>query len=117
MVTGGLKFKWLDYEVEVVNVERREVKDIAFCSYISKCTPLWHNGILVCVCNDFLDARSIAKKFLQEKVIIMEQVCYSHMHEYRRGLWLNEESVVVTTPVVRAYGVYRALAELIATLR
>jgi len=117
MSIGGLKFRWLEYEVEVVNVERREVKDIAFCGYITKRTPLWHNGILLCTCNDFLDMRTVANKFVKDKMILMEQVCYAHMHEYKRGLWLNEENVLVTTPVIKAYGVYKALAELIAAMR
>ncbi len=115
--TGVLRFRWLDYDVEVINIERREVKDIAFCSYISKSVPLWHNGILICRCNEFLDLRNVAKKFLREKVILMEQVCYAHMSEYKRGLTMNEESVIVATPVIRAYGVYKALAELLATAR
>ena len=112
-----LKFKWLDYDVEVINLERREVKDIAFCSYITKSVPVWHNGILVCRCNDFLDLRSVARKFVTEKVILMEQVCYAPMNEYKRSITLNEESVIVTSPVIRAYGVYRALAELLSNTR
>jgi len=115
--TERLRFKWLDYDVEVINLERREVKDIAFCSYITKSVPLWHNGILVCRCNDFLDLRSVAKKFVAEKVILMEQVCYAYMSEYKRGITLNEESIIVAAPVIRAYGVYKALAELLATAR
>jgi len=115
--TESLRFKWLDYDVEVINLEHREVKDIAFCSYITKSVPLWHNGILICRCNDFLDLKSVAKKFIKEKVILMEQVCYAYMSEYKRGLTLNEESVIVATPVIRAYGVYKALAELLASTR
>ena len=111
------RFKWLDYDVEVINLERREVKDIAFCSYITKSVPLWHNGILICRCNDFLDVRSIARKFLTEKIILMEQVCYAYMSEYKKGITLNEESIIVATPVIRAYGVYKALAELLAATR
>lgn len=117
MSVGGLKFRWFEYDVEVINIERREVKDIAFCSYITKSVPLWHNGILVCRCNDFLDLRTIAKKFIAEKLIIMEQVCYAHMKEYKRGLSINEENVIVTTPIVKAYSVYKALAELLATMK
>lgn len=117
MCVGGLKFKWLEYDVEVVNVECRDVKDIAFCSYITKSVPLWSNGILICRCNDLLDLRTIAKKFTTEKIVIMEQVCYAHMKEYRRGLSINEENVIVTTPVIKAYGVYKKLTELLATRR
>jgi len=115
--TEKLRFKWLDYDVEVINLERREVKDIAFCSYITKSVPLWHNGILICRCNDFLDLRSVARKFLTEKTILMEQVCYAYMSEYKKGITLNEESIIVATPVIRAYGVYKALAELLAATR
>lgn len=117
MDSSKLKFKWLEYDVEVINVERREVKDVAFCSYITKSVPLWHNGILVCRCNDFLDLRTVAKKFMTERVIVMEQVCYAHMKEYRRGLSINEENVIVTTPVIKAYGVYKALADLLTTMK
>lgn len=113
--TESLRFKWLDYDVEVINLEHREVKDIAFCSYITKSAPLWHNGILICRCNDFLDLKSVAKKFIKEKVILMEQVCYARMSEYERGIMLNEKSIIVAAPVIRAYGVYKALAELLAT--
>lgn len=113
--TEGLKFKWLDYEVEVINVERKELKDIAFCSYITKCAPLWHNGVLLCRCYDFLDLRTVAKKFASEKKIIIEQVCYTNMNEYKKGLLINEESILVTTPIVKAYGVYKVLAELLTT--
>ncbi|MCC6042279.1 MAG: hypothetical protein LM598_01385 [Candidatus Verstraetearchaeota archaeon] len=110
----SLRFKWLNYDVEVINLEQREVRDIAFCSYITKSVPLWHNGILICRCNDFLDLKSVAKKFIKERVILMEQVCYARMSEYKRGIMLNEESIIVAAPVIRAYGVYKALAELLA---
>ncbi|MEM4575866.1 MAG: hypothetical protein QW701_00240 [Candidatus Nezhaarchaeales archaeon] len=112
--TRGLNFKWFEYEVEVINIERKELKDIAFCSYITKCAPLWHSGILLCRCYDFLDLRTVAKKFITEKKIIMEQVCYTNMNEYKKGLLINEESILITTPIVKAYGVYKALAELLA---
>ncbi|MDH5816135.1 MAG: hypothetical protein QE164_05140 [Candidatus Nezhaarchaeota archaeon] len=117
MNNRGLRFKWFEYDVEVMNIEYREAKDIAFCSYITKSVPLWHNGVLVCRCNDFLDLRTIAKKVITEKVMIMEQVCYSHMKDYKRGLSINEENVIVTTPIIKAYGVYKSLAELLASMR
>ncbi|MCX8204823.1 MAG: hypothetical protein N3H31_04150 [Candidatus Nezhaarchaeota archaeon] len=107
----ALRFKWSSSEVRVVNIEQREVEDLAFCAYLSRKHPLWHKGLLVCACSDILDSRSIASKFLREGVVLMEQACYAYMPEYKRAIRVSEADAMVITPVIKAYGVFRALAE------
>ena len=104
-------FKWGEAEVKVLGVEKQEVEDLAFCAYLSRKHPMWHGGLLVCACSDILDARSIALKFLREGVVVMEQVCYADMPSYRRAVKVRDSDVMVTTPVIKAYGVFKALAE------
>ncbi len=106
-----MKFKWGEAEVKVLGIEEIDVEDLAFCAYLSRKNPLWYEGLLVCVCSDILDARSIALKFLRENVVLMEQVCYAHMPTYRRTLKLKDSDVLVTTPVIKAYGVFKELAK------
>lgn len=106
-----LRFKWGDAEVKVLGVEELEQEDLAFCAYLSRKNPLWYDGLLVCACSDILDARTIALKFLRENVVIMEQVCYSRMSSYRRAIKVKDSEVLVTTPVIKAYGVFKELAK------
>lgn len=106
-----LRFKWGDAEVRVLGVDELDQEDLAFCAYLSRKNPLWHDGLLVCACSDILDARTIALKFLRENVVIMEQVCFSRMPTYRRAIKVKDSDVLVTTPVIRAYGVFKELAK------
>lgn len=107
----SLRFKWGESEVRVLSVEQREVEDLAFCAYLSRKHPLWHRGLVICACSDVLDPRAIASKFVREGVILIEQACYARMPEYRRTVRVSEADAMVITPVVKAYGVFRALAE------
>lgn len=105
------EFKWGNAEVKVLSVKQQGVEDLAFCAYLSRKHPLWHEGLLVCACSDILDARSIAIKFAREGVVLMEQVCYAPMPDYRRAVRVSDADVMITTPIIKAYGVFQALAE------
>ncbi|MCS7139141.1 MAG: hypothetical protein N3F04_02090 [Candidatus Nezhaarchaeota archaeon] len=117
MSHGKLRFKWFEYEVEVVNVENKDIEDLAFCAYVMRRKPLWYAETLVCTCNSFLDPRILSRKFVDERRMIIEQVCHAYMQSYVRELHFEGGSCSLTIPVVKAHGVYRALAELISTLR
>ncbi|MEM4700292.1 MAG: hypothetical protein QXT74_05010 [Candidatus Nezhaarchaeales archaeon] len=106
-----LRFKWKDSEVRVLSVEQQGVEDLAFCAYLSRKHPMWHKGMLICACSDILDSKSIALKFMKEGVVLIEQACYAYMPEYRRAIRVSETDAMVITPVIKAYGVFRALAE------
>jgi len=107
----SFEFKWRGAEVKVLSVKQQKVEDLAFCAYLSRKHPLWHDGLLVCACSDILDARSMAMKFAREGVVLMEQVCYTYMPEYRRMVKVSDVDVMVTTPIIKAYGIFQALAE------
>lgn len=107
----ALRFKWRGSEVRVLSAEKQEVEDLAFCAYLSRKHPMWHKGMLVCACSDILNSKSIAMKFIKEGVVLIEQACYAYMSEYKRAIRVSEADAMVITPVIKAYGVFRALAE------
>ena len=98
-------------KIRVYYVDKRDLEDPAFCAYLSRKNPLWIRGLVVCACCDFLDARTIAREFLRNNVVLMEQVCYSFKEDYERVIKVKDGDVVIDTPLIRAYGVFRGLGE------
>lgn len=98
-------------KVIIYNVDEREIRDLAYCAYLSRKNPIWHDGLIICACSDILDSRSIAREFIKNKTILIEQLCYSHMPEYKRTLKITESDVLVTTPIIKSYGFFKYIAE------
>lgn len=98
-------------KIRVYYIDRRDLEDLAFCAYLSRKNPLWVRGLVICACCDFLDARTIAREFLRNNVILMEQVCYCFKRDYDRVIKVKDGDVVIDVPLIRAYGVFRALGE------
>ena len=106
-----LRLKHGEYTIDVINVDKRDANDIAYCAYVSKRNLMWHDGVLFCVCNEVLDTRSLAKLMLTERRILIEQLCWCLMPQYRRTILIAEGNLLVNTPVVKAYGFYKTIAE------
>ncbi|RLE51260.1 MAG: hypothetical protein DRJ21_00520 [Candidatus Methanomethylicota archaeon] len=108
-----IEFKWNNFTIKIFSIEERQIEDLGFCAYLSKKNPLWLKGLVVCACCDILDARSIAKEFLKNKTILMEQVCYSIKPNYERVIKVKDGDVIISTPLIKAYGLFKALGEFI----
>ncbi|GEM_PF-641833 len=108
-----IEFKWNNFTIKIFSIEKRELEDLGFCAYLSKKNPLWLNGLVICACCDILDARSIAREFLRNKIVLMEQVCWAYKPDYERVIKIRDGDVVVTTPLIKAYGLFRAVGEYI----
>lgn len=98
-------------KIKIFCVDVRGLEDLAFCAYLSRKNPLWIKGLVVCACCDFLDARTIAREFLKNRVILMEQVCYSFKKSYDRVIKVKDGDVVIDAPLIKGYGVFKALGE------
>ena len=105
------EFTWGEFKVKVFSIEKRSVEDLGFCAYLSKKNPLWLDGLVICACCDILDARTISRVFLKDKVILMEQVCYAFKPKYERVIKIRDSEVVLNAPLIKAYGVFKALGE------
>jgi len=112
-----LEIKGKDYVIRIFHLDRKELDDLAFCAYLSKKYPLWHKGIVVCACADVLDTRSVARTFLEKKIVLMEQVCLADMPQYSRMVKVRDEGLVVTVPIIKAYGLFKLLAEELLKIR
>ncbi|MEM1538159.1 MAG: hypothetical protein QXK12_00730 [Candidatus Nezhaarchaeales archaeon] len=106
----SLSFKWRGFNVEVYSMDEKGLEDLAFCARLSRKNPLWHEGLVVCACSDILDARTVSLAFLKEGRVLMEQVCYAALPNYRRVVKVKGEDVMVSSPIIRAYGIFKELA-------
>jgi len=98
-------------KILIYNLDERDAKDLAYCAYLSRKNPLWHKGLVICACSDILDSRTIAREFIKNKVIIIEQLCYSRMPEYKRTVKITESDILVTTPIIRSYGFFKYIGD------
>jgi len=112
-----LEVTWKDYKIKVLSVKKQKLDDLVFCAYLSKKNPLWDRGMVICACNDILDARSVAKLFMTKKVLLIEQLCYSELAEYKRMLRVVDEGVLANAPLIKAYSFYKALIDAIKKKR